>query len=75
LRVRIARGRPCTPVLVIPQRKMSLVEAHHGRAAMAGLKLMKGGHGGSLERKGRGRGREEVGAATGALLGAPWGGC
>jgi hypothetical protein len=31
MRLRIARGRLCTFVLVVPQRKMALVEALHGR--------------------------------------------
>jgi hypothetical protein len=37
LRAVIARGRPCASVLVAPQRKMTLVRALHGRAAMAGV--------------------------------------
>jgi hypothetical protein len=32
--VRIASGRSCASVLVVPRRKTSLVETPHGRAAM-----------------------------------------
>jgi hypothetical protein len=35
LRAKIARGRSCASVLVIPWRKMTLVRAFHVRAAMA----------------------------------------
>jgi hypothetical protein len=48
-----ARGRSCTSVLVIPRRKMALVRALHGRAAMA-----RGGARPERKDRGKGRGRE-----------------
>jgi hypothetical protein len=66
----IGSGRLCASVLVVPRRKTSLFRAQHGRAAMARLELMDGGHGGSREREGGGKGR---GRRQGALLGVPCG--
>jgi hypothetical protein len=43
--------------LVIPQRKMALVKAFHGTAAMAGVGAPWPAMGSSPERKGGGRGR------------------
>jgi hypothetical protein len=77
LRVRIARGRSCASILIIPQRKTVLVRALHGRRPWPNLSSMKHGHGGSPERKGRAR--EERGRGHdcwlgGRGLGVPWGG-
>jgi hypothetical protein len=55
----IARGRSCAPVLVIPRRKMTLVRAPRGRAAMAGVGApweAKGELTGEGRERGRGRG-------------------
>jgi hypothetical protein len=69
LRVRIARGRSYTSVLVIPRRKMSLCEAHHGRRPWPDLNL----HESSWELTGEGKekGKERRGT-RGAARGRPW---
>jgi hypothetical protein len=64
LRVRIARGRLCASVLVVTQRKMTLVRALLGRATMArvGAPCVVMGElavGGREERKQEGGTREE----------------
>jgi hypothetical protein len=56
LRPGIARGRSCASVLVVPQRKPSLVEALHERRPWLDLSSMDGSHG-----ELGGRGREEKG--------------
>jgi hypothetical protein len=62
-----------------PTKKNGLGYSSPREAAMAGLELMEGGHGGSSERKGGGRG--EGGGwgrclgRHGGRLGVPWGGC
>jgi hypothetical protein len=56
LRAGIVREKSCASVLVIPQRKMSLCETLHGRAAMAGVGASMGAMGSSPEMKGKGRG-------------------
>jgi hypothetical protein len=54
--VGIVRGKLYASILVIPQRKLALVEAFHGTAAMAGLELKEGSHG---EGRGKGGGKRQ----------------
>jgi hypothetical protein len=76
LRAGIARGRLCASVLVISWRKMSLVEALHGRVAMAEVGTPwpamgeLAGEGREGEGKGRGVGATGGGGMGGGLLGA-----
>jgi hypothetical protein len=63
--VGIARGRLCESVLVIPRSTSGLVEALHGKAAMARLESSMMGMVSSYEREERRGGRgggEELGA-------------
>jgi hypothetical protein len=68
--VGIARGRSHASLLVIPQRKKSLCEALHGRAAMARVGAPWPAMGVLL---GEGREEEEEGEGVGQLGGSPWG--
>jgi hypothetical protein len=55
LRVGIARERSCASVLVIPQRKLSLVEDFHGGRLLRDLSALLPAIGSSPEREWRGR--------------------
>jgi hypothetical protein len=62
----IARGSSCASVLFIPRRKMSMCEAHHGRAAVAGVGASMDGHGKLVGEGEEGEGGGRGGAARGA---------
>jgi hypothetical protein len=63
LRLEIARGRSCTSVLVVPQRKSSLVEAMHAGWPRPSSSSMVG-HGSSPGQEGKGRRRRGGGCCT-----------
>jgi hypothetical protein len=68
LRAGIARERSYVSILVIPQRKMRLCEALHGRRPWPSSRSINGGMVSSRERKGR-----EGERSRGARLGVAWG--
>jgi hypothetical protein len=63
--VRIASGRSCASVLIVPRRKTSLVETPHGRAAMGRVGAPWEAMESSPERGKRGGGERETGAWLG----------
>jgi hypothetical protein len=67
LREGIARGRSCASVLIVPQRKMTLVRVLHGRRSWPELEL-QGRHHGGAQRRG------EIGGRSGAGGCDCWGG-
>jgi hypothetical protein len=72
LRPGIARGRSCASILVIPQRKMRLCEALHGREDMTRVRAPWPDMGKLVREEGEGGEGAQLGVAWGAARGRHW---